>query len=134
QMEAVGNEKATGEGASGKVEDAGEEKNMSEAERWISAIGGGALLVYGLVRRSLGGALVGLAGGGLLYRGLTGHCSIYERLGMNTARTGHEPLKIERAVTVNRPPEELYRFWRNFLNLPRFMSHLVAVEVIDEKH
>jgi uncharacterized membrane protein len=27
---------------------------------------------------------------------------------------------------------EVYRFWRNFENLPRFMDHLEAVTVIDE--
>ncbi len=31
------------------------------------------------------------------------------------------------AVTINRPPEELYDYWRNFENLPRFMTHLESV-------
>jgi uncharacterized membrane protein len=35
--------------------------------------------------------------------------------------------------TINRSPEEVYRFWRNFENLPRFMSHLESVQVSDEK-
>jgi uncharacterized membrane protein len=35
--------------------------------------------------------------------------------------------------TINRSPEEVYRFWRNFENLPRFMSHLESVQVTDEK-
>jgi len=34
-------------------------------------------------------------------------------------------------VTVNKSPGELYRFWRNFENLPRFMNHLESVKVID---
>jgi uncharacterized membrane protein len=38
-----------------------------------------------------------------------------------------------KAITVNRPVEEVYRFWRDFRNLPRFMSHLESVEVIDER-
>jgi uncharacterized membrane protein len=29
---------------------------------------------------------------------------------------------------VNRAPEEVYQFWRNFQNLPRFMRHLESVE------
>jgi uncharacterized membrane protein len=37
------------------------------------------------------------------------------------------------AITVNRAPEEVYRFWRNFHNLPRFMSHLESVQVMDER-
>ncbi|HSE97611.1 MAG TPA: SRPBCC family protein [Blastocatellia bacterium] len=35
--------------------------------------------------------------------------------------------------TVNRPPEELYRFWRNFENLPRFMTHLESVQTMSDK-
>jgi uncharacterized membrane protein len=35
--------------------------------------------------------------------------------------------------TFNLSPEEVYRFWRNFENLPRFMSHLESVHVTDEK-
>ena len=33
------------------------------------------------------------------------------------------------AVTIKRPVEEVYRFWRNLANLPTFMSHLASVEV-----
>ena len=34
---------------------------------------------------------------------------------------------------INKPAEELYRFWRNFENLPRFMNHLQSVEILDDK-
>ncbi|HSK09429.1 MAG TPA: SRPBCC family protein [Vicinamibacterales bacterium] len=36
---------------------------------------------------------------------------------------------VTKAMTVNRPPAEVYEFWRNFENLPRFMRHLASVEV-----
>ena len=36
-------------------------------------------------------------------------------------------IKVEKSVTVNRSPEEVYRFWRSFQNLPRFMNHLESV-------
>ena len=36
-------------------------------------------------------------------------------------------VQVKRAITVNRPPEEVYRFWRDFENLPRFMLHLESV-------
>jgi uncharacterized membrane protein len=36
-------------------------------------------------------------------------------------------VKVEKAVTVNRSPEELYHFWRHLENLPRFMSNLEEV-------
>jgi uncharacterized membrane protein len=41
-------------------------------------------------------------------------------------------IRVQQSITVNRPPEELYRFWRDFANLPRFMRHLEAVQVTSE--
>ncbi|MDP9367929.1 MAG: SRPBCC family protein [Chloroflexota bacterium] len=39
---------------------------------------------------------------------------------------------VEKAITVNRPPEEVYALWRDFENLPRFMLHLESVEVMGD--
>lgn len=38
-----------------------------------------------------------------------------------------EGVKFEKAITINRPVEEVYNFWRNFENLPRCMKHLHSV-------
>jgi len=43
-------------------------------------------------------------------------------------------VRVEEAVTINKPIEEVYRFWRNFENFPRFMRHLESVRVLDERH
>jgi uncharacterized membrane protein len=115
--------------------------NVSEMERWASSIGGGALAVYGisrlLTRRSVGGAVLALVGGALVYRGASGHCEMYHALGINTAEGSDNPnvsvrggqgFKVEKSVTINKSPAELYSFWRNFENLPRFMNHLEAVQ------
>jgi len=40
-------------------------------------------------------------------------------------------IKVKTAVTVSRPIGEVYGFWRNFENLPRFMTHLESVHVLD---
>jgi uncharacterized membrane protein len=40
---------------------------------------------------------------------------------------------VRRSITVNRAPEDAYRFWRDLENLPRFMQHLEKVEVIDDR-
>ena len=42
-------------------------------------------------------------------------------------RVAGGPLRFTAAVTVNRPREEVYRFWRSFQNLPSFMTHLESV-------
>ena len=38
---------------------------------------------------------------------------------------------VSRAVTISRPPEELYRFWRDFSNLAQIMDDIERIEVID---
>ena len=45
--------------------------------------------------------------------------------------TGNTP--VTESITINRPLEEIYTFWRNFENLPQFMNHLHSVRVEDEK-
>jgi uncharacterized membrane protein len=105
-------------------------KNVGTIERWGSVIGGAALTAYGLKRRSLGGVALALLGGGLVYRGMTGYCQLYQALGSNNARDGGatQVIEVEKAITIDKSPEELYRFWRHFENLPRFMAHLKSVQ------
>jgi uncharacterized membrane protein len=38
-------------------------------------------------------------------------------------------VKVEASLTINRPRSELFQYWRNFENLPRFMHHLHSVRV-----
>jgi uncharacterized membrane protein len=39
---------------------------------------------------------------------------------------------VGRSVTINRPREELYSFWRDFANLPRFMHNVHSVSIQDQ--
>src|SRR5262245_43222937 len=106
--------------------------NVGDAERWASVIGGAALTIFGLRRFSPSGLILALSGGGLVYRGLTGHCPCYAALGLNTAKAkapatsvpAGQGVKVEKSITINRSAEVLYRFWRRFENLPRIMHHL----------
>jgi uncharacterized membrane protein len=85
---------------------------------WGPVAGGGALVLYGLTRRSLGGLLLASVGAGLVYRS--------RRSRSTTLHTGA-------AVTINKPPEEVYRTWRDVEQLPRYMKDLVSVRKIDER-
>jgi uncharacterized membrane protein len=106
--------------------------NVGSAERIVSTILGGTLIGYGVKKRSMGGILLGLLGGGLVYRGATGHCETYEKLGINsTGEAVARDVHIEKSITVNSAPEELYTFWRNFENLPGFMEGLESVIQLD---
>jgi uncharacterized membrane protein len=127
--------------------------NVGRVERWLSMVAGGALAAYGLKRRSRPGGAAALAGAALLHRGATGHCHVYDALGINRGNghaVGHgtgeiadrgsdtrhklggaRGIHVEDSVTINRPIAEVYRFWRNFENLPRFMQHLESVSTRD---
>lgn len=43
------------------------------------------------------------------------------------------PVHVKAAITLKRPRNEVYGFWHNFENLPRFMAHLESVQVLDER-
>jgi uncharacterized membrane protein len=110
--------------------------NVGPNERLLSLAGGGLLAWLGMREGGLGGAAVAVAGGALVYRGLTGHCPVYAATGVNTAErharqasvAAGRGFKVVQAVAVDRDAEELFNIWRDFENLPRFMSHLLRVE------
>jgi len=66
------------------------EINISEKERLASLAGGGLLALLGLSRRSWGGLFIALIGAGLLFRGVTQHCKLYDKLGINTAEEDYD--------------------------------------------
>ncbi|MDB4900408.1 MAG: cyclase/dehydrase, partial [Gemmatimonadetes bacterium] len=122
--------------------------NVAKPERIGSVAIGAALVTYGLRRRDPAGIVAAIVGGAFIHRGATGHCTVYQALGVSTGSatavleparpdvTGHAATvnarraeKVTRAVTIEKPREELYAFWRDFTNLPRFMEHLVSVTV-----
>jgi uncharacterized membrane protein len=116
-------------------------RNLSEMERWGSVAAGTALTLYGLSRQRPSGFVLAVFGGLLIRRGATGHCDVYEALDLNTGSTSRDTRRalagkggslVEETITVNRPAAELYRFWRDLENLPRFMRHLESVERISE--
>ena len=50
-------------------------------------------------------------------------------LAPSMSRTIH----VRKAITIGKPAEELYRFWRNLENLPRVMRYLESVRKIDDR-
>ena len=114
----------------------GSNTNVGGIERLLSAASGTVLVLYGLSRRSAGGLALASVGGGLFLRGATGHCQVYSKLKINTSdasSTETRGIHVERAITIGKSPEEVYTFWRNLPDLPRFMDHLKSVDVTGEK-
>jgi uncharacterized membrane protein len=44
-----------------------------------------------------------------------------------------EDAVVGRTVTINKPREEIYAFWRDFSNLPRIMENVERIEVLDDR-
>ncbi|HVJ06737.1 MAG TPA: SRPBCC family protein [Candidatus Saccharimonadales bacterium] len=85
-----------------------------------SIVAGSMLAVYGVTRKSAGGVGLAAAGGVLAIRGI---------LRAATPNAIH----VERSFTINRPVSEVYDYFRNFENLPKFMLHLREVRVTGDK-
>ncbi len=60
--------------------------NLGDTERTISLLAGGIVLLHGLSKLSLSTIVTAVAGGALIYRGLTGHCCVYQALEASTPR------------------------------------------------
>jgi uncharacterized membrane protein len=111
-------------------------RNMAGVERWGSLAAGGLAIVYGLSRRSRAGAWLAAAGTTLVCRGATGYCPVYSTLGVTTARnsddtrvalSGSRGVHVRESVRIEKPLDEVYRFWRRLENLPQFMTNLEDV-------
>jgi len=120
--------------------------NVGEVERWLSLVGGSSLIAMGLARRNSAGFGLAALGGSLLWRGATGHCPMYQTIGVNTAERGYAKgtgsragvpyelgIRVDQELRINKPVDELYSFWRDLSNLPRFMDHLESVKVINDR-
>lgn len=91
--------------------------------------GGDMLSDLGVNKNQVLTALGVVAGGALLYKGakaLTGSRK-------STAFDKKAIIDISTNLTVKRPKEELYAYWRNLENLPNFMSHIEEVLEVSDK-
>lgn len=113
-------------------------KNVGREERWISGIGGSALSLLGLWKRGGWGIALALLGGGYILRGISGRSILYRALGISTVQRGpleraerqrERMFRVERSVTVNRSPQDLYRHWRALERLPEIIPAVEEVLV-----
>jgi uncharacterized membrane protein len=51
-----------------------------------------------------------------------------QRLGSRSSSRQSPPARVIEAITVNRPIEQVFGFWRQLENLPRFMRYIDSVE------
>lgn len=113
-------------------------RNVGTLDRVVSALAGLGVIAAGAwrVSRNPWRAAIALAAAPLLVRAARGKSYLYRLLKLNTTRQaaedhpGAEPELsefVEASETIHVDPGDLYDFWKQFENLPRFMVHLESV-------
>jgi uncharacterized membrane protein len=124
--------------------------NVGTKERVASSLLGAGLGYLATRQKTWWAATsLGVVAAFLAKRGLTGRCGLYTLLHVGTAsdmrqrgvdegsmlsRARARLSRVQRSVTINRPRHELFAYWRELTNLPRFMQNLKAVQILDERH
>ncbi len=108
--------------------------NVHKIERVASAVVGGVLAALGMKRRGVAGGVLAGLGGALIVRAVRGVCPAYSAFGFSTARRMIRR-RLERLVdtiTVDRPVEDVYRFWRNLENFAEIAPEVESVRQTGE--
>lgn len=101
----------------------------------MSFVAGGLLGLWALKRRDLVGLFAAGVGAGLIYRGAEQNDLLDGQWLPRLLNTNNRRLvPFERQMIVDRPPEDVYRFWRNFENLAIFMPRIRDVRPLDDDH
>jgi uncharacterized membrane protein len=103
-----------------------------QIERWVSLAAASAVVTYGLRTRGPAGMWLLAAATPLVYRGVAGSWPSFTgdraaREDTRAALAGARGLHVRESIRLEKPIEEVYRFWRQLENLPRFMTHLKQV-------
>jgi uncharacterized membrane protein len=104
--------------------------NIGKTDRIVSVIGGLLLAAYGIRKGDVTGATLAGIGTALVLRGATGFCPVTKAMGVNSAERESVSIDISASLTILKPREDVYGYWRQLENLPQFMKHLERVEQI----
>jgi uncharacterized membrane protein len=118
--------------------DAGRRNAMTPFERVLSLSGGTALLINGIRKGGLSGALQAVAGAYGLFRGATGHCALKQAL-MQTPfeqqfSAEHDwPLSeaVTRSITIGRPLDEVREFIKTTKSIGSLLRWVDSIEELD---
>src|SRR6187431_2162332 len=103
--------------------------NVSSLERILMVTSGAYLLYRGTAKENKSIGEIS-AGGAMLLRGLSGYCPIYDAVDhLKNGKASNVNIRIN--SLINKPVSEVYNFWRDLENLPKFMTHLESVEPIN---
>jgi uncharacterized membrane protein len=99
------------------------QENWTPAARVASGAAGGALLYWAIRSRTGRSILGGVAGAALLGRAIANK-DVKRVIGLGG---GRRAVDVQKTIHIAAPVEEVYRFWSNHENFPKFMRHIKEV-------
>ncbi len=103
------------------------DSRIPAALQGLLAAGGGSLAFYGRKRKNVIGTVLSLAGLSMVAGGVAS-IPIRRMIKRNREQDG---IEVEKMIEIDAPLEEVYRFWSDYENLPRFMSHVRHVQALE---
>ncbi|HET6823307.1 MAG TPA: SRPBCC family protein [Anaerolineales bacterium] len=100
-----------------------QQRTWSPATRLLSGVGGSLLTLYGMTRRGVAKPVLSTAGLVLTARGVT-NLDTRSLLGLSGGENG---IRVNKAINIFAPIDEVYQFWHNFENFPLFMNHVKEI-------
>jgi uncharacterized membrane protein len=91
--------------------------------RLLAGTSGSVMMLAGAGRGGALGTFLNLIGLGLLVRAVSNK-RMKQLVGVDV---GRRAVDVQKTINVNAPVEEVYAFWSNFENFPKFMSHIREV-------
>ena len=98
--------------------------DWSPTSRFIAGTLGGSLALYGARKLSVFGTAVASLGTAILTRALT-NMELKRLIGVGA---GRRAIDFQKIINVAAPVEEVFSFWSNYQNFPRFMSNVWEVQ------
>ena len=110
--------------------ESGRRVSLHELERWTSLAAASAVIAYGFSRRTVPGVVLAVAATPIAYKGIVGRWPFNNGHAADDTRSalaGSKGIHVRESIRLETPVAEVYRFWRNLENLPRFLTHLERV-------
>src|SRR4051812_33471681 len=100
--------------------------HWSPATRLLTGALGAGLMLQSVRERGMRGALLGMAGGSLLARAIANY-DLTSLIGL-----GDRGITVQKVISVNAPVAEVFSFWTDYQNFPRFMANVRDVRQVGE--
>jgi uncharacterized membrane protein len=104
------------------------QQHWAPATRVLVGAAGAALMCTVAARRNRPGMVAGVVGAGLLARAAT-NLPVRRLAGIGSRRA----VDVQKTITINAPVGEVYAFWSEYQNFPKFMSRVLEVRASDHR-